>query len=134
VNRPTYIDIAEFERASRASVEATFAIADEAVASGEADATFIAAQREFTEARIECALACARADNAGHPQKAVLAAAAVSLGQMIGSVLISLDNEDREYVLDWIEESMTAVVNGKSDREGTPVARVSSHSIVGGNA
>lgn len=122
------------ERASRASIEATFAIADQAIARGDADPVFIAAQREFTEARVQCALACARADNAGHPHEAVLAAAGSSLGQMIGSLLMGLSDEEQAFTMEWIEEAMNGVLTGQPSRDGTPVARVTSQTIVGGNA
>lgn len=134
MNRPTHIDLAEFERQSRAAIAATFAIADNAIAAGDADPVFIGAQREFTEARIQCALACARADNAGHPHDAVLAAAVSAVGQMLGSIMLTLTDEDRDTVLAWVEEAMTHIVFGSSEREGTPVARVAAPMIVGGNA
>jgi hypothetical protein len=134
MRRPTHIDVDEFERSCRTSMAATNAIADAAIARGDADPSFVAAQREFTEARVQCAIACALADNAGHERRAVLAAAAVSIGQMLGSLMMGLSEEDRDFVLGWSNEAMTAVVTGEPGENGTPVARVSSTAIVGGNA
>lgn len=119
------IDLVDYERQCRDSQEEAFTLAALAVETGDADPIFIAAQREFIETRVQFALACARADNAGHPHEAIIAAAADNIGQMLGLLMLSQEGDQaRAQVLLWTTNAMNAALEQRFDgRVPTPPVR-----------
>lgn len=104
------IDIEKYEREIRASVAEADAIADQAVAKGDAEAAFVKAQQGFNEARIQFALAMARLLNDGIDRQDILAAAGLALGLVFASIGTSV--KDREEANAFVQQFQRASADG----------------------
>lgn len=105
-------NIEEAEAKMRADIIAARAHGEAMVVEGTAEPGFLAAQREFDEARIQFILAGMRCDNAGLDRNEYLAAAASTIGLMWGSTILScIGNRERAVVNGWTQKALAETIS-----------------------
>lgn len=118
---PVHYDIAAAEAAFREQLREIRADGDKHLADGTARASFVAAQREFDEARLAFFISGLRALNAGLPPEDISAAAGVAIGLMLGSTISSTASvEEAVAVSQWVEKAAQDVVNALGDGDTDP--------------
>jgi hypothetical protein len=106
-----HFDLSAAEATMRANVASAAAESQAMVDAGKADPQFLAAQREFDEARIQFTLACMRAENAGVGRNEILSAAGFTLGTLWGSVLRGcVGARERAMVNGWVQMAMRQII------------------------
>lgn len=98
---------------AESDIRANIAMAEgqKMVDTGQADATFIRAQREFDEARIQFVLAGMRLENAGIGRNEMLSAAGQAIGQIWGNALgAALGARERAIVNGWIQIALGTAI------------------------
>lgn len=132
-----HFDLAGMEKAFREGVARQHAEGDAAVRAGIADEQFIHAQRCFDEARVQFALAGAKAVNTTNSDGKVAAAAGAALGMMLGSLLSSLPQELWPEVLLWEERAMRSLMSPvptEAPEDASSVHRIGVAPMRGGHA
>jgi hypothetical protein len=106
-----HFDITAAEATLRANIAHATAEGKKLVDAGQAPASFIAAQREFDEARLQFVLAGLRLENAGADRNEVFSAAGQALGQMWGNILsASLGARERATINGWIQIALSQMI------------------------
>jgi len=99
-------DIPSIEAKMRADLATIKAMGDQAVKDG-SDPQFIAAQREFDEARLQYALACMKAENRGIGRNELLSGAGYTLGTIWASMLSScVGARERAVFNGWVQHGL----------------------------
>jgi hypothetical protein len=130
-----HYDVEAFEKQCREMIAAQFKLGDEAVAAGDAEPDFIAAQKEFADARISFAVACLKAQNNGVPREVVMVAAGAALGMMHGSLMAGIGNPLLvAEVNGWIARASDDVRERQQTGEGTGIDIVTASPMEGGTA
>lgn len=108
----TQFDIEAAEKHMRDDASLAAAEGNRIIASGEGDADFLRAQRQFDEARIQFVLACMRAENAGIGRNELLAAGGHAIGLIWGSLLMGcVGVREREIVNGWLQRSLGQMIS-----------------------
>lgn len=106
-----HYDIAAAEAEIRLNIRQAQAEGQKMVDAGQADATFIAAQREFDEARIQFVLAGMRLENMGIDRNEMLSAAGQAIGQTWANALsAALGARERGIVNGWIQIALQTAI------------------------
>lgn len=107
----SHFDITAAEATLRANIAHATAEGQKLVDAGQAPASFIAAQREFDEARLQFVLAGLRLENSGADRNEIFSAAGQALGQMWGNTLsASLGARERAIINGWIQVALQAAI------------------------
>lgn len=109
VNHVHY-DLEAFERQLRADSARSNAAHAKRVADGKASASFHAAQAAFYECAIQFGLATARLSNEGHDDGEIIAAAAISTGLSLGSLLANLSASEARAGVAWFEKALNDAI------------------------
>lgn len=88
-----HIDIEELRKQAEELCAKIDAVSDAAIAAGKADAVYIMAQRRFSRSRIEMNVAAAECLNDGTPPDVMLEAMGLVMGQLIGGLVRSFNND-----------------------------------------
>ncbi len=110
-----HYDLTAAEADIRASIEAAKAEGQKMVDVGQADRTFIQAQREFDEARIQFVLAGMRSENAGISREEMLSAAGQTIGQMWANALqAALGARERAVLNGWVQIALQGAIGAQA--------------------
>lgn len=102
-----HFDLAAAEATMRANIAQTVIGRHAMAEKNPADATFLAAQAEFDEARVQFALACMRSENAGLGRNETLSAAGYAIGSMwVNGLQGALGARERSIVNGWVQQAM----------------------------
>lgn len=106
-----HYDLEAAEADIRANVASAKIEGQKMVDSGQADATFIAAQREFDEARIQFVLAGLRLENMGIDRNETLSAAGQAIGQIWANALAAaVGARERSIVNGWLQIALQTAI------------------------
>lgn len=102
----------------RADIAEVTAHGKRLIENGEGDAQFIAAQREFDEARLQFLLAAMRAENAGIGRNELLSGAGYTLGQVWASMLQScVGVRERSVLNGWIHQALAQTIGAEATKK-----------------
>lgn len=133
--QPVHHDVEKFEAQCRATMAKISADGAAAVARGDADQSFVTAQDQFVEARVQFATAQLKCTNLGCADDDVVSAAALAMGTMYGSLMAACNGDI--ILLQTLSDSFATAVEDTQrmlTREGQQVHIVQSTPTRGGHA